>query len=426
METTLKKLNKQEHELTVKVSGEELKEYIAQAEESIGKETEIKGFRKGKVPKDLIKKKVGDSYILQVALDIALKDTLAKAIEKDKLDVLKTVKLDVEENTKDGLLYKVNLTLFPEIKIGDLEGLSVDRKAVSVNDEEINAAIEVVRSSRASFSQKDGPAEKGDRVEVDFEVMLDGKAIDGGISKNHPLVIGEGNFIPGFEDNILGAQKGDNRDFSLVAPKDYARKELANKKLDFKLKVNTVQRVIKPELNEDFIKSLGRFDSLDNLKDNVRSGIEQDKKIKESQRVRLDILEKISEKSQAQLPDEIVEEKLDNMISNFDHDLHRKGMELSLYLAHINKTQDSLRKDWKSEAEKQVKFSIIIRKLARDKGVIVASEELDQAVAQRVQAMMTSGQVDKDSINLEALRDGVYNELITEKTLVFLEQTYSA
>ena len=425
MQATLKKLNKNEHELTVKVDSEELQGYLRQAENVVGKETKIEGFRKGKVPKDLLRKKVGEDYLLKVALDIALKDSLTKAIEENKLDILKTSNLDIKENSKEGLLYKIDLILFPDVKIGNLEELRVSRKEISVSDEEIDGAIELIRSSRASFAQKDGPVEKGDRVEIDFEVALNGKVLEGGVSKNHPLIIGEGSFIPGFEDNILGTKKGDNKAFSLTAPKDYARKELANKKLDFKLKVNTVQRVTKPELTDDFAKNLGGFNTLEDLRTNVKNGIGQEKKMKEKQRVRLEILSDIDKKSKTEVPNGIVEERLDGMISNFDQDLHRKGMEISLYLAHINKTQDDLRKDWRPEAEKQVRCSTIIRKIARDKNISVSSEEIDRVIAQKVQAMILGGQVSKDNIDIEALKENVYSELITEKTLDFLEKTYS-
>ena len=224
MTSSLKKLEQNKYELSVEVGRDELAYYIKLAEDRITQGLKVDGFRKGKAPRDLIRKEVGDKAILEEALDVALRDSLAKTLEKDNIDALKVSDLNIKENSASKLLYTVKVTLFPSINIGNMEGFKVNKKEVSVEKIDIDNALEFVRTSRSKTVPKKEPVEKGDRVEIDFEVTSDGLPVEGGVSKNHPLVVGENKFIPGFEDNLIGLKEGDEKKFSLVAPKDYFHK----------------------------------------------------------------------------------------------------------------------------------------------------------------------------------------------------------
>jgi trigger factor len=424
MESTLTKVNKNQYELSVELSKEDLAEYIKRAEKEIAANVQIDGFRKGKAPNDVIKKHVGPEAILQEALDLAVQGSLSKAITEKDLEVLQVSNLEVKENSAEKLLYKVMVTLFPEVKFGDLKGIKVEQKTFDVTEEEVQNALVSIQDSRAKFEEKEGALEVGDRAEVDFEVTKEGLPIEGGVSKSHPVVIGSKNFIPGFEDNLVGMVKGDEKKFSLTAPADYFAKELAGQKLDFTVKVVAVQKIAKPELTDEFAKTLGKFEGLDALKTNLKEGISEEKKDKERQRVRLAILSEIAEKSTIEVPDEMVEQKLEDMIHTFSHDLQSKGMDLALYLAHIGKTQDDLKKDWQKDAERQVKYYLIIQRTAKDQEISSTSEEVDALANQRLQMLALYGQKPED-INIERVKEAIANELITEKTFQYLEKTYA-
>ncbi|MBI2065327.1 MAG: trigger factor, partial [Candidatus Yanofskybacteria bacterium] len=393
-------------------------------ENQIVQEVQVDGFRKGKASKDAVRKKVGNQYILEVALDIAVHDSLNKAIEKDGLEVLKMSKLEVKENSPDKLIYQVILTTFPKITLADLSGIKVQGKDIRVDQAEINDAMDFLRNSRAKFLPKDGPAEKGDRVEIDFEVTSGGLPVEGGVSKNHPLVIGDNKFIPGFEEQIIGMVGGTEKKFTLTAPEEYFHKAVAGKKMDFVVRVNTIQKIEKPVLDDDFARDLGRFSDLSDLQENIKKGILEEKKAKEKNRLRLEVLSRIADKSNIELPEDMVGEQLDTMIAGFDNELHQKGMELSIYLAHLNKTQEDLRKDWRVEAEKQVKFHIILRKIAQDNKLQPSPEEIEEEAGKMIQAMATQGQLDQSNINIDDIRDSVARELTKEKTMKFLEDKY--
>ncbi|KKR02584.1 MAG: Trigger factor [Candidatus Yanofskybacteria bacterium GW2011_GWA1_39_13] len=426
MNHTLKKIDQNQTELIVELIRDDLKMYIDRTESEFGRDLQMDGFRKGKVPKDLLKKNLDAKQVLEAALDLAMKDSLAQVIDKEKLDVLNVSKLEVKENTAEKLVYKIILTLFPEIKIEDFSKLKVATRTVQVDQKDVDDTLETLKASRSILHDKDGVVENGDRVEVDFEVRHDGQILEGGISKNHPLIIGGKNFIPGFEDNLLGMKKDEGKSFSLVAPEDYYVKKIAGKKLDFSVKVNNIKSVELPKVDDDFAKGLGNFQSLDQLLNNLKDGITEEKKLKEKQRVRLEIINHLIKNSSIAIPEILVNQQIDSMIGNLDRDLHSNGMELGLYLAQMGKTQDDLRKEWRDEAEKQVKTIMILHKVAKDNNISASREEVDQTLSTTVQSMMMKGEVDKTNLDMDKLRDSISSRLINERVLEYLEKTCSA
>ena len=425
MNHTLKKIDQNQTELVIELDRNDLKKYIEQVESEFGKSLQLDGFRKGKVPKDLIKKNLDAKQVLESALDLAMRDSLAKTTEKEKLDVLNASNLEIKENTPEKLIYKVMLTLFPEIKIQDFSKLKVAKQEIQVEQKDVDGTLETIKASRSILHDKEGTVENGDRVEVDFEVRHNGQILEGGISKNHPLTIGGKNFIPGFEDNLVGMKKDEERSFSLISPKDYYVKKIAGQKLDFTVRVINIKSVELPKVDDEFAKGLGKFQNLNQLMDSIKEGIIEEKKLKEKQRVRLEIINHIIKNSDILIPEILVNQQLDSMINNLDKDLHANGMELSLYLVQMGKTQDDLKKQWRDEAEKQVKIVMILHKIAKDNKISASQEEVEETLATTVQSMVTKGEVDKMSLDVEGLRNNISSRIINDRVFDFLEKTCS-
>lgn len=407
--------------LTVELDRTELARYIEQVEAQATAELEIDGFRKGKVPKDVARKHIDQQQLLQAALEQALHRSLAVAINEQSLDVLHVSDLSIKENTAEKLLYSVVLTVSPEITTPDLSQVKVARKPVEVTDQEIEQTLTMIRESRAAFNAKEGVAAIGDRVEVDFTVKEGGKVIEGGESKNHPVMLGDNKFIPGFEDQIVGMKKDEEKSFSLTAPKDYFHKDVAGKKLDFSVTVRSIQTVDKPELTDAFAQSIGQFQNVDQLKGSIREGVYAEKREKETQRVRLEILDHLIKKADIPAPDFMVEDQLNAMIAGFDRDLHERGMEMGMYLAHLNKTQDDLRKEWRPEASKQVRISLLVHAIAKQKSLLAEESEVEETFNQMIQMMVARGNADPASIDAENMKQNIRERLTTEKTLNFIE-----
>jgi len=424
VESTLKKLKQSKYELTVELGREELDVYVKAAETNIAASFQMDGFRRGKVPPDIIRKEVGDKVILEEAMKIALNDSLARTLNEQKLEVMKVLGLDVKENSASKLVYSASIMVFPPISIGNLAGLKIKRRETAVDRKEVEEAVDFLRASRSKTLPQNKPIEKGDRVEIDFEVTSDGLPIEGGVSKNHPLIVGENKFIPGFEDQLVGLSQGQEKKFSLAASKEYFHKNIAGKKLDFTVRVIKVEEIRKLALTDDFARSLGRFKDLNDLEHNVSRSILEEKKFKESQRLRLEILSNILGRSKIEIPEDMTNERLDEMVTGFDNDLHTKGMELSMYLAHLGKTEDDLRKDWRPEAEKQVAFALIIRKIAKNENIKPEPQEIEEGSEKMLQSMAIKGEL-REEIDPERLRESVANNIINEKVFRFLENNYS-
>lgn len=423
MISNLKKLNDHQIKVMVELDQEDLQKYIDEAESILASNLEIKGFRPGKAPKELVRKHIDKEKVKALALEIAVEKSMSEVTKENSLDILDTSHLSVEKNDTAQLKYSVVVGLFPSVELADLSKIKVKKRDVGVENKEIEDALEVIKNSRATLTDKgdNEPANKSDRVEVDFEVKKDGQIIEGGVSKNHPLIIGGRNFIPGFEDQLIGMKKGESRSFSLVAPEDYFYKDIAGKKLDFNVKLNDVKKVTTSEFGDDFARSLGRFADMGKLRKSVKEGLTQEKKIKESQRMRLEILDNVVSRSKIEVPDDLLNKQLDIMITDFDHSLHEKGLELSLYLAKINKTQEELKKDWTKDAEKQVKISLILRKLAKDLKLEATREEVEEMAGQVIQSAIAEGGIGQDEIDLDKIKESMAVKIMNEKALEYLE-----
>ena len=423
MKHEFKKVVRGQTELSVELTQAELKNYIEEAESEIGKNAELDGFRRGKVPKSFLKEHIDSSQILELAMEMAVRGSLNKIITDEKLDVLNTSDFRMKENSVEKLAYSANLVLFPDFNLPNVSRFKIKRVNTEVSQKEIDETLETIRASRAKLYDKAEPAQTGDRLEVDFEVKADGKIIEGGLSKNHPLIIGGKNFMPGFEEELVGMKKGEEKNFSLIAPPDYYQKSIAGKKLDFLVKIGDVKKVQLPELNDDFAASVGKFGSLEQLSRNAKEGIRQEKELNEKQKNRLEILEQIIKTTDIKTPEVLVDVRLDEMVGSLDDDLHKNGLELGPYLARLGKTQDDLKKDWRKEAEKQIKMNLVIHKIIKANGIEVSSEEAENAFNLAVQTALMRGEIENPAdLNTAQIRENVAEKIINEKAFDWLEK----
>lgn len=437
MTFNIKKLADSQVELTVELDKQDLLKYVDKTEKRLARELKVEGFRPGKAPQEMVRKTVGEEALRQETMETAIRMSLAEVLDREKLDIIDRGDLKIKENPADKLVYQIMLTLFPEVKLGEYKGLVIKRGEISVGDEEVKKVIDDVMRSRATLAEVDRPAQTGDRVEVDFEVKDGGQTIEGGKSQNHPIILGEEKFMPGFENSIVGLKKGETKSFSLTVPKDYYQKTIAGKLLNFEVKVNKVEDRVLPRLDNEFAKSVGRFSSVSELEASIKQGLMAEKEIKERDRARLAILQRVVDESKTELPKLLVERQLDSLISGFDNELHQNGLELGLYLAHIGKTQDQLRTEWRSRAENQVKINLIARAIAQAEKLRVSEDDVEtelQAVLQsyltgrmpgvapRPDASGPTGPEALEKVNTEDLRRQISDAMLSERVFEFLEK----
>lgn len=408
---------------SIELDATELKKFIDEAKQRIAQDVTVEGFRKGKAPQHLVEKQVHPEAIASTALELALEASFSDAAQKEGWDIVRTSDLNVEKNDATGLQYSIQVHIWPPVTLPDLADVRVTPKAIDVSEQEIDEALDTVRNMRATFLDKTEAALEGDRCEVDFDASMDGAVIDGGSSRNHPLVIGGKNFMPGFEEQLVGLAPGESKQFTLTAPEDYYEKKLAGKVVDFSVTMRKVQAVLKPVADDAFAASLGSFTSMAQLRDSLREGITKEKQGKEQQRTRLAVLDAIIEKASVPAPEDHVKAELDDMVHRFGHDLQERGTDLSMYLARMKKTEDDLRKDWTPEAQRQVKIRLVLREAAKTHSITVSPEELETTLNQTVAELIRQGRATEDQMDPQRLRTALLERMLTDRTLEFLEKT---
>lgn len=423
MTFSIKKLPECEVSLTVDLDKTDLQQFIEKSEKILISELSLPGFRKGRVPLATARKYLQPKEVKEKSLDLAISESLSEVIVQSGLEVMEHKKLEVKENSPQGLTFEVTVVVFPEVSLGKYTDMNLSRQTPVVKDEEVEKILKDLIKMRSEKKEVQRAAETGDLIEADFSIFLNSKIINGGASQNHPIILGEERFVPGFERQIIGLKSGQEKTFNLDVPADYYNKEIAGKKIEVKVVVKTVKEIIPPKLNDEFAKSLGQFDSLDGLRTNIRNGLTAEKEEKEKEKTRLEILNKILDGSNVELPQVLVARQLDSMISDFNEELSQKGMELGLYLAQINQTQNDLRKQWQPRAEKQVKTSLIIRKIAKNEKIKVSTEEINGELAMVIEKYTQSGALENlKKANPEIIKERIGNILLSEKVCNFLEE----
>jgi len=316
---------------------------------------------------------------------------------------------------------KQNTDLKIPVQLADYKGIKVKKNELKVEKAEIDNSLEYLRKSRAKIITVNKSAEKGNRVEIDFEVRHGGVKIENGTSKNHPLILGEGKFLPGFEKELEGMLTGEEKNFSLKAPKDWLDKRVAEKNLDFKVKMNLVQERQVPELNDEFAKSLGSFESLGALKENVFGGLLEEKKIKEKQRIKIELIEKVAENSKIEIPKNLTMEELDKMINEFKFSITGFGLDFDKYLREIKKTIPDLKKEWKNQAEKRVRIALCLKAIAEKESIEVNDEEVETKINEELKNYPDIEEARKN-IDPERFKDYTKEVLRNEKVLGLLEK----
>ncbi|MCK4592478.1 trigger factor [Candidatus Parcubacteria bacterium] len=421
MKTQIKDLPKSQKEITVEIPVEEMEKYMNRALDKLAKNIKVDGFRDGKVPKNVTKKQLGEAAIFEEASHIAIEDSYLKAIKENKLEPIGQPKAEIIKAAPGNPLeYKITITVMPEVSLGEYKKVSGKIEKIKLEDGRIEKELETIQKKKANYITKDEPAKKGDRLEIDFESRVGGVKIEGGESKNHPLIIGQGMFIPGFEDNLVGMKKDDVKEFSLVFPQDY-KPELAGKNVDFKVEIKIVQKVELPEINDEFAKGLGKFESLDNLKKSIKEGIviEEENKAKESLKAKL--IDQVSEKSTVEIPEIMIESEIENMLNEFRNNIAQTGIKFEDYLQNVNTNIEKLKTEWRELAEKRVKTGLVMREISLKEKIKIGNDEIEQKVNETLKHYPNEEDVRKN-IDIEKFKNHVASIMMNERVFEVLEK----
>lgn len=412
MSTKWEKLEGNQGVLTVEVDADKVKEAIDQAFKKVVKQVNIPGFRKGKVPRVIFNKHFGEESLYQDALDILLPEAYANAVEESGIEPVDTPEVDIKQLEKgQNLIFTATVTVKPEVKLGEYTGLEVEEKDVNVTEEDVETELKALQQRFAELVVKeDGEVEDGDTAMIDFEGFLNDEPFEGGKGENYPLVIGSGSFIPGFEEQLIGMKKDEEKDIQVTFPEEYHAEELAGKEVTFKVKVNEIKAQELPELDDEFAKDANEeVETLEELKESIKKDLAQKKEADALDSKRNAVIEQAVNNSEVDLPEAMINTELDRMIPEFEQRLQMQGMNLELYYQLTASNEDALKEQMKEEAEMRVRTRLTLEAIANAENIEASDVDVEEEIGKIAEMYQTDVATVKNLYEsqgyLESLRD---------------------
>lgn len=381
MKANWEKLENNQGVLTIEVEQAQVDEAVDQAFKKVVKQVNLPGFRKGKVPRKIFESRFGVESLYQDALEILFPTVYGQAVLETGISPVDRPEVDVDQMGKDqNWIIKATVTVKPEVQLGDYKGIEIEAKEFPVTDEEIDAELAKMQERSAELNVVEDEVVSGDYAIIDFEGFVDGVAFEGGKGENYNLEIGSNSFIPGFEDQIIGMKKDEEKDVVVTFPEDYHSADLAGKEATFKVKVNEVKRKSLPALDDEFAKDVSEFETLDELKADIKNKLEKKAEEDKENYERQAVIEKVAENATIDIPEIMIESEVDHMMRDFEQRLSYQGINLDLYYQFSGLDEEKLREQMKEEALNRVRNSLTLEAIAKAENVDVTDEEVDEEI----------------------------------------------
>lgn len=373
-----KNVETNKYELEIEISAEDFEAAIEKAYLNARKNIAMPGFRKGKAPRKLIEKEYGEQVFFEDAVNLLYAPVVNGAVEESGLELVTRPEVEVTEISKEnGVKLKATCITKPEVEVKDYKGIEVEKVVNPVTDEDINKQLDALREKNVTVETVDDrAAENGDDVVIDFEGFKDDVAFEGGKAEDFTLSLGSGQFIPGFEDQIVGHNAGEDFDINVTFPDEYQVKELAGAPAVFKIKLKSISKKVMPELDDDMVKDSTEFDTVDEYKADVKKKLEEANEKHADSEVEAKIFDKVIENMTAEIPQVMFDNRVNEMIGELEQRLAPQGISLDLYMQYTGQTIDTVKKAYAEQAEKQVKLRLALEKIAKLENIEVTEDEL--------------------------------------------------
>jgi trigger factor len=374
----------------------------------------VPGFRRGKAPKSVLEKMYGSAVFYEEAIDNLLPEAYSAAIAEAKLDVVSRPDIELVSTGDVGVVLKATVTVKPTVKVSEYKGLTAERPEVTVTEEEITREIDSVRNRNARvLTVEDRAAELGDEAIIDFEGFLDGVAFEGGKGEKHPLKLGSGNFIPGFEEQIVGHNKGESFDITETFPEEYGEASLAGKETVFKIVLHEIKRTELPELDDEFVKDVSEFDTVDEYKASISAKIADRKNNSADAEVENQLIDKLIENMTGEIPECMIESEIDRYVNDYDYRLKSQGASLEMYYQYTGSTEEKLRESFKAEAERQVKSRLALERVAKTEKIKAGKKEMEE----EYKKIASGYNVDIDYVKKNIPEEGISEDIVMRKAI---------
>ena len=413
------KLEKSMVELQFSIDAETFKAAVNNAFKREGKKYAIPGFRKGKAPRHMIQKMYGSDIFHYDAVNDLFPEAYEAAVKEAKIDVVGRPDPEVVSMSEaDGVVLKVKVAVKPEVELGEYAGLTVTKEAKNVNEADVDAEVKRMQDRNGRLLTREGAAENGDTVDIDFEGFVDGKAFEGGKAEHYSLVLGSGSFIPGFEDQVVGHSAGEEFDVNVKFPEEYGAAELAGKDATFKIKLHEVKYKELPALDDDFAKDVSEYDTLDELKDSIRNNIKTNLDKQAEQKVENDLMDQVIANMKADIPDAMVDSRIDELVQDFEYRISQQGLKLADYLKYMGMNIEQFRAQFKEQADKQVKMRLAMEAIVAKEGITASDEEFEEEVKRIADAYKMEADKVKSIVDAAAVKA----DLAINKAIDFVKE----
>ncbi|HHW46308.1 MAG TPA: trigger factor [Clostridiales bacterium] len=408
------------YELDITIDGKSFQEAIQQAYKRQVKKMNVPGFRKGKAPLGIIEKYYGESVFFEDALNILYPEAVESAVKESGLEMVDDkVDFDLKSIDKNsGVEFTITITTKPEVTIRNYKGLTAEKEKVVVTDEEVEAEINRMADRNARMVTVEGrPAEKEDIAVIDFEGFVDGEAFEGGKAESYSLTLGSGQFIPGFEDQVIGHNTGDEFDVNVTFPEEYHEKSLAGKPAVFKVKLHEIKKRELPQIDDEFAKDVSEFDTLEDLKNNIREKLLEHKNKHAENDVENQLIDQLIENMEAEIPEAMFENRVKASLQDFDYRLQMQGMNLQTYMKYTGLSQEDMEKSFRPQAERQVKVRLALEKIAELENLKPTEEE----IAAEYETLAKNYNLDVERVKVSIPESELVKDLAVGKAIDFVK-----
>ncbi|WP_066194478.1 trigger factor [Gracilibacillus timonensis] len=367
--------------LTIEVDADKFDKALDQAFKKVVKQVQVPGFRKGKMPRGMFEKRFGVESLYQDAVDFILPGEYSAAIDETGIEPIDQPEVDIEQIEKGkNLIFTAKVSVKPEVTLGEYKGLEVEEESTEVTDEDVDAEIQQQQEQQAELVVKEeGAIEDGDTAVIDFEGFVDGEAFEGGQAENHSLEIGSNSFIPGFEEQLIGKQTGEETEVEVTFPEEYHAENLAGKNATFKVKIHEIKAKELPELDDEFAKDVDEeVETLEELKEKTKKRLQEQKENQAETNKRESLVQQASDNAEVDVPDVMVQSELDRMLQEFEQRLQMQGMTLEMYTQFSGQDEDALKEQMKEDAAKRVKTNLTLEAIAEAEDVEVTDEDVEK------------------------------------------------
>ncbi len=418
MEHQIKSIDGGKIQITITLTPEEKAKFELRAIRQVGSELNIKGFRPGHIPDDIVRKQLSPGVLEQEIMWEAVKENYPRLVKKLNLEVVGQPNLALQ--SFDPLVIHITVAQLPSVDLGNWGKIKIKRQEVVVKPSEVDKLIEQIKDSRASEVSVNRAAHRGDRVEIDFKISLGGVVIEGGQQTNYPVILGSGQLLPVFEDNLSGLKPGEEKRFEIIFPDDY-RQDLAGKKAQAWAKMIQVFERTLPELNDEFARGLGRFEGADDLKNKLKQNLLDEKKFVEEQRIEREMLESLVQGAKfGNIPEILLISEVEKMLAELKSGISERGLEWNQYLQSIKKDELILKKEFSMPAERRVKVSLVVRAFAKTQNLEVDEAAVEQEIAHSLEHFRDDERV-ISQLNSEDYRHYVKQVLTNRRVIEWLK-----